>query len=296
MMQVTVAICTCGRPHSVKDALRQLVAQTLPPDEVLVIATCPEDVPILDPFVGRLNLKVAYAPKGLPIQRNRALDMVHPSSDIVFFIDDDYLPSADAIANLIDCFSRFSGAVGITGTLLADGIHSEGLSQAVAQDILRQRPPVSVPPKATNRGLVGLYGCNMAYRMSAIGSTRFDEDLPLYAWQEDVDFASRIIGEKIKVDSVTGVHCGTKQGRETNGTMLGYSQIANPYHLSKKEVIPTSFLFWLAIKNLAANHCKQFKPEDWIDRRARAKGNRMALKDMLLGNIRPENVLDLHQL
>ncbi len=295
-MQVSVAICTCGRPENVSAALDQLVAQTAPPNEVLVVATCPEDVPNLDPFIGHLNLKVAYAPKGLPIQRNRALDMVHSNSSIVFFIDDDYLPSADALENLIDCFGRFSGVVGITGTLLADGIHSEGLSLEKAHNILRQRPPVPTPPSAVNRGLVGLYGCNMAYRLSAIGDTRFDEELPLYAWQEDVDFASRIIGEKIKVDGVTGVHCGTKQGRETNGTMLGYSQIANPYHLSRKEIIPTSFLLWLAIKNLAANHFKLFKPEDWIDRRARAKGNRIALKDMVLGNIRPENVLDLHQL
>lgn len=73
-----------------------------------------------------------------------------------------------------------------------------------------------------------LYGCNMAFRGSAIGDVGFDEEFPFYGWQEDVDSLNRVGGKNIRIGSLMGVHCGTLSGRETNRAILGYRQIDTP--------------------------------------------------------------------
>ena len=63
--------------------------------------------------------------------------------------------------------------------------------------------------------LEGLYGCNMVFRAEAIGQERFDEQLPLYAWQEDIDFTARVgrARRMVKTDAFQGVHQGVKGAR-----------------------------------------------------------------------------------
>ena len=50
----------------------------------------------------------------------------------------------------------------------------------------------------------------MAIRMSAAQGMRFDENLPLYGWQEDIDFTRRLgrHGRQVSTGAVTGVHLG----------------------------------------------------------------------------------------
>jgi GT2 family glycosyltransferase len=90
-------------------------------------------------------------------------------------------------------FEASPGVVGASGRLLADGINScgisveNGLAMIAAHD--RDAPP---DIDLSTRAIVGLYGCNMVFRRSAIEGEWFDENLPLYGWQEDVDFARRI--------------------------------------------------------------------------------------------------------
>jgi len=133
----------------------------------------------------------------------------------------------------------------------------------------------------------------MACRVAVIGSARFDEASPLCGWQEDIDFAAQIEGERIKTDAFAGVHRGAKSGRETAGQRLGYSQIANPWYLWRKGTMTPRFALRLATRNMAANHLKSLRPEPWIDRRARAAGNWRALFDILRGRAHPERILSL---
>ena len=186
----------------------------------------------------------------------------------------------------------------MTGLLIADGINGPGYDETAAEAMVADHdaatPPTSArDPEIINAGLEGLYGCNMAYRMSAIDGARFDERLPLYGWQEDIDFAARIRGERIKTDAFAGVHRGAKSGRETSGKRLGYSQIANTWYLWRKGTMSFRFAARLAMRNMAANHIKALRPEPWIDRRARARGNWRALLDIVTGRSDPERILTL---
>ncbi|ANT63276.1 family 2 glycosyl transferase (plasmid) [Salipiger sp. CCB-MM3] len=299
-MKIAVVVCSVGRPDSLEQTIPWISRQTKKASQILLVVTRPEDLPsqkVLES--AEPAVEVIFSEKGLPRQRNRGLDAVQGRCDAVFFIDDDYLPTRDAIAGIERAFSDFPKASGITGDLIADGIHGAGIPFDEAAQLVERFEATQIKnaaaPRALKRNLVGLYGCNMAYRSALIGDVRFDERLPLYGWQEDVDFASRLPGEKLKTDALVGVHLGAKSGRETSGDLLGYSQVANVAYLMKKGSIPKRFGLELILRNMAANHVKMFRPEPWIDRKARVRGNWMAVADLLKRRSAPERILDLRR-
>jgi hypothetical protein len=134
----------------------------------------------------------------------------------------------------------------------------------------------------------------MAFRADAIGDTRFDERLPLYGWQEDIDFAARLRprGRLAATHAFAGVHCGIKTARAP-GLPVGYAQVANPLYLARKGTMRAAYSLRLVARNLAANHLKSLGPEPWIDRRGRAAGNRLALRHALFGTLDPTHILEL---
>ena len=108
-------------------------------------------------------------------------------------------------------------------------------------------------------------------------ASQFDEALPFYAWQEDIDFSRQLasFGRIVRADALTGVHLGVKRGR-TSGVRFGYSQIANPIYFIRKGTVSLSFGGRTMTKNLLANVIRTLHPEAHIDRRGRLKGNILA--------------------
>jgi hypothetical protein len=49
-------------------------------------------------------------------------------------------------------------------------------------------------------------------------------------------------------------------------------------------------LIW---RNVLANLARTFRPEPWIDRKGRLKGNVLALRDLVTGRISPQRILEL---
>ncbi|WP_172332702.1 glycosyltransferase family 2 protein [Mangrovicoccus sp. HB161399] len=300
--RITVIVCSLGRPECLAYLWQRLQIQTRPAHRVIVAVPSFEDVPSawagLAEEADLPRPEVAISAKGLPRQRNVGLERALDDSDIIVFFDDDYVPSVHALEGIEKLFAAYDEVTGITGKLLADGINGPGIeSEAAAQLVddweagagaaLRAEPPRVLESRR------GLYGCNMAFRVSAIGDVRFDERLPLYGWQEDIDFGARVPGKKFTTDALVGVHCGMKRGREKRGELLGYSQIANPIYLWRKGSMRPRFAMKLCLRNFLSNHMKALKPEPWVDRRGRLRGNWRAIGDLIRGNADPENILRL---
>lgn len=292
-LNVTVIIATAGRPQEVAQLLEQLNNQVKKPDRVIISVSEKEDLPIYD---GCLEFEAIQGPKGLCAQRNSALEMVGENTDIVFFMDDDYLPSRFSIENVQNFFLRVCDVVGVSGKLLADGINVSGIS---LQDSLRlinrndqSKEELGVRPDF--RESSGLYGCNMAFRWSAISGRRFDENLPKYGWQEDIDFSARVSssGKIGYTNSFCGVHRGVKRGR-VSGVQFGYSQVANIVYLVRKGTMRPMYGLKLSMKNIISNHIKALKPEPWVDRVGRVKGNWIALRHLFSGRINPLYIVEL---
>lgn len=289
---IAVVIASLGRPKNVASLLDRLAGQSLLPDQVVLSMESPADAPPEAdyPFV----LKRIFGPRGSCQQRNRGLDCLQPGIDIVAFLDDDYIPSRFAIAGMAKFFATFPETAGASGRLLADGIGGPGIDFDAAIAMVDDEDARGAPAGLTvSASHPGLYGCNMAYRLSMIRGIRFDEKLPLYGWQEDIDFGGQISGPLVYTDAFHGVHCGEKRGRDRNGRRLGYSQIANPWYLKHKGTMPAAFAYRLMLRSLVANHVRVLRPEAWIDRKGRMAGNWLAIRDILLRRADPRRILEI---
>jgi hypothetical protein len=288
--RIAVVIASVGRPTELGRWIDHARRQTVQPTSLIYAVTKPQDLPPGEQIPE--NVTVLFCDPGLPIQRNAGLDTAIGSSDIIAYFDDDYVPSSYCIADIDAFFAAHPDVVGANGMLLADGINSAGIDYDEAAKLVASRDAQPRSSATSLQELGGLYGCNMVYRTSAIGEDRFDEKLPLYAWQEDIDFAARIArrGRLVKTDAFYGVHQGVK-GARLPGIRLGYSQIVNPVYLARKGTLPPRDAARMMIKNVLVNHLRAPFPEPWIDRLGRAKGNRLAIWDILWGRDHPKNIL-----
>ncbi|MEJ1937629.1 hypothetical protein WDZ92_46145, partial [Nostoc sp. NIES-2111] len=177
----------------------------------------------------------------------------------------------------------------LTGTVILDGVRGEGYTY---KDALAALGAAEVPSEPSPAPTLGAYGCNMIVRASMIGDSRFDTNLPLYGWQEDIDFSVQLSrrGKVVRARNVLGVHLGTKKARSP-GRRLGYSQIANPLYLVRKGTMPAAFARRLIVHNLAGNLVHFVSPEPYVDRRGRLAGNLLALADLVRGKMHPTRIL-----
>lgn len=292
-MKIIVGIATAGRREVLSETLLHLTRQDRKPDAILVCPSSPDDVD--ETFAETLSVPVTIVAgeRGLTKQRNTILSAID-AGDLLVFFDDDFLPQADFLANAETLFLKEGDIVVATGLVLADGIHGPGIPVKEGLEILeRDRAAGS---QATLEPVYNAYGCNMVFRLSAIEAdgTRFDERLPLYGWQEDVDFCRRLAchGRIVRSSDLRGVHLGNKRGR-TSGLRFGYSQVANPLYLFRKGSVSLRWTLHLMGSNVAANTIGSLRSQGLVDRRGRLKGNLIAFADLLRGRIDPLRMLEL---
>lgn len=291
-LNVAVAVASLGRPGNVATLVERLARQTVLPHQVLLSVESEADLPSLDGYT--IPIDYVCGPRGLPAQRNRALRQLRADADVVVFYDDDFVPSRFAIAGVSRFFASHPEVMGADGLVLVDGIIGPGISPEAAEQIVNQHDARGEAPSTSIVELRRrLYGCNMAYRLSGIRGLEFDEELPFYAWLEDNDFSGRVPGLTVRTDAFAGVHCGEKRGRESNGTRLGYSQIANPVYMARKGSLSWRGATYTMARNVTMNHLKLLRPEPWFDRKGRATGNWLAVGDLLRGVITPSRITRL---
>ena len=289
-----VIVSTRGRPDIVASLVRQLSEQTRPPEHIFIIATNADDIDRLDQ--SQKNLTVRIGRPGSTFQRNDGLALAGSRFSYVVFFDDDFVPSRFWLERMEEIFDSRPDVAGLTGTTLADGTRTAGIKLDDARSMvsLRDASP-SLGGVLHERFAYGSnVGCNMAYRYSTIHDITFDERLPLYAWHEDSDFRGQVErrGLFVRADDLWGVHLGHKQGRGS-GVTLGYSQIANAVYLAKKGTVPSRFLAEITSKNVIINALRSLRPEPFVDRIGRLRGNMIAFADVMRGRLSPERILEL---
>ena len=302
LAEPVVIIATRGRRAEVTRLLTGLADQTLTPRLVIVVGAGSEDLP--EPVIpSRLNVAmVTTNPAGLTRQRNaglaRAWEFERSSSPISFvvFYDDDFRPANDWLEKAAAAFRQSPALTGLTGHVLADGIGGDPVTESEAQNLLQGRTPnrahwsrVRAP-----KSVESLYGCNMAVRSASARVCWFDEDLPLYGWQEDCDYTGQLRkqGRTEIRPECRGVHLGSKAAR-TSGLRLGYSQIANPVRILHRGNMTWLRAARFLAKALLANTIKARLAEQRVDYPGRLRGNITAIRDLFSGRCRPDRVLEL---
>ena len=269
--------------------LGHLAAQTRPPD-ALHLCAVGESADLTLPGLPFDVVRVQSA-KGATLQRNAIIERaLRDGFDAVLFIDDDFLPANDYLERLEEILDLAPEVAMTTGTVIADGIKGPGYGFEEGLALLAaDRPSGNRMTKIYNG-----YGCNMSVRLSMAEGLRFDEGLPLYGWLEDVDFSRQLAarGHIVRAEALRGVHLGVKSGR-TKGRRLGYSQIANPVHLIRKGTMSAPRALRMMTRNVLSNAARARRPEPWVDRIGRLKGNGLAMVDLLRGRIDPKRAEEI---
>ncbi|SDF96125.1 glycosyltransferase family 2 protein [Paraburkholderia phenazinium] len=282
--RICVGIATRGRPAEVATIVACLRAQALQPASIVVACTGPDDIGTVQEAN---DLRIVFVKPGLTRQRNAILDSMPADTDYVVFFDDDFVPHPDWLREAADAFLADPALACITGHVVADGILGPGLS---VDDARRALATVQPDRHGWVSDGYSPYGCNMAFRASAVATLRFDERLVLYGWLEDRDFGARVAqtrGRLVKLGRALGVHLGVKRGRMP-GRRLGYSQVMNPLYMMHKGTMSRGEACLQIVRNVAANVSKSIAPETYIDRRGRLAGNLIAFGDVLRGRRTPE--------
>lgn len=296
---VAVGVATAGRRAQMQLTLQRLACLDPLPGVIVVAPADSEDFDLAAARGALPGCPVVVAQprgKGLTVQRNAILDALQPlPHDVVLFLDDDFYPARDYVAQVARHMAQWPGVAGLTGYPVADGARGPGISHAEACRIVAGLDESATPP-ASVAPTYGTYGCNMSVRLAPVRQhqLRFDESLPLYGWLEDIEFSRRLArhGSIAWSPALRGVHLGIKGGR-VSGLRLGYSQVANPLYCVRKGSMSWSYALRHIGRNVAMNLMRSVRPEPWVDRQGRLRGNIRAVWDLLRGTVHPGRVLEI---
>lgn len=212
-LRIAVGIATAGRRDVVRQTIGLLRDQTRLPDRLVVCPLVSDKINESDFPHFPFPIIVTSGPVGLCAQRNAILERV-ADCDVIIFFDDDFLAEPHYLERLEKLFQDDRDVCATTGILLADDVTGPGLTVEQGLGILRSNIRNGAD---ILEDVPGLYGCNMAFRMQYVrgNQLKFDENLPLYGWQEDIDFSLQMapFGRLVRNHCLMGVHLGVKAGR-----------------------------------------------------------------------------------
>jgi hypothetical protein len=101
------------------------------------------------------------------------------------------------------------------------------------------------------------------------------------------------LGTLARAEDCVVVHRAVASGGRQAHTRLGYSQVMNPHYLMRKGSFPLWLAAWETFRPVAKNLAFAIAGQDTARRRERAKGNLLAVADILRGRITPERITEL---
>lgn len=118
-MTFSLIVCTYKRPKTLLTLLASVKAQTLYPDEILIIdGSLDNDTKTLlqqHRFSNLVYYKVEEKFRGLTKQRNFGIAKVSEDTDVVCFLDDDTILEDDYFKHLVGTYGQYPEALGVGG-------------------------------------------------------------------------------------------------------------------------------------------------------------------------------------
>ena len=200
---VSILIPTKNRHEDLMETLRAIVAQTRPPEEVIIIDQSPtgcepEAAAIVAASGKPIRLNYLWAPEiqGLVAARNRGV--AEATSDIVFFVDDDITLAPECIAHLVARYLEYPQVAGICGVdvsgaevpwwlVLARRAYMLGPFQDERSLVNKRHQGLSEPIRARL-----ISGGLMSYRRRIFDEFQFEGRLWGHRWNSSNDFSYRV--------------------------------------------------------------------------------------------------------
>jgi len=279
-MKVSVIICTKDRVQELVDCVRSVFAQSVSPDEVIIVDASEKDEAYLKikeefPKNSRLKYIRSTGSSGLSADRNKGVR--NSSGDIILFLDDDTVLDKGFIKKIIEVFEKDSEKKigGVMGNVVnADRPKNFWMQLRANLHLLITRIfllPTTGDGKFRSSGcpsfITGaeeiknvefLSGCCMAYRKEVFKDLKFDENFPeLYT--DDEDFSRRV---SLKYQNVYTPHAklihklspiGSASARRASQYIRSRKTVKSRYYLLKKNFPHTlkhTLAFWWSVVGL----------------------------------------------
>jgi len=294
IVKTTVVVCSANRPDVLSETIESLMrSQSLQPREIIISVFNPAHVPEKISTNAAVRVVVSNR-QALTAQRNAAIKLVR--TPYTLFLDDDVEIAPNFIGSMERLLNEEEDVVVATGFVVVDGVRGDtGVerksARAAVHNYLRANDNCECEEG---------YGCNLFVRTSIFERVRFDENLPLYGWLEDLDFSTNCLryGRIIRNAGTCVAHLGTPSGR-MSGLKFGYSQVVNPFYLWCKNGKPglthVVFAHWLlpVARNLRRTLVRVHGNRS--DRTGRLKGNVIGFCRLLAGKVDPSYILQLQE-
>jgi glucosyl-dolichyl phosphate glucuronosyltransferase len=247
-LSVSVCIPTYNRPQKIKNLLCNIFKQYELPEEIVIVDSSPHrEIESIIQKCNTCNIQITYdrSPKGLTLQRNKAIDLA--KEDIILFLDDDIELDRMFIKEIKKVFlndtdGKIAGLSGIiiNGEQIKYGMgwkmkQNLGIVNATEEGSLLSCGETTPLPRREFNGLKKvdfLPGCVMAWRKAIFQSFKFPIFFQGYGLGEDKYFSS-CVG---KIYSL--YICGTakakhfhEKGNRPNHFLWGFFHIYNHYFI-----------------------------------------------------------------
>ena len=103
-MKLGLIIASHRRPDLLENVLTRVMAQTRIPDEIILSVVDPTDVPDTAHILA--ELRIIYGSAGLTSQRNRGISCLIDKTDLINFIDDDFIVGDEYFLNVQKIFQQ----------------------------------------------------------------------------------------------------------------------------------------------------------------------------------------------
>ncbi|MEM2704221.1 MAG: glycosyltransferase family 2 protein [Candidatus Bathyarchaeia archaeon] len=209
---VSIIIPTRNRPDDLRRLLDSIIAQTILPDEVIIVDDS-EDNRTRDLVViyrNKFSLKgvnVKYIRGGEQgVAQKRNIGVSHSTGSICFFIDDDMILDKKYVEKILEVYATYPNALGVAGHIVnfnLDVSLKSKFSRVMgrlllifncAQDTCKVRPiGITYPyPLTKIINCEWLNAGSVSYRKKVFDEFKWDENLKTYSISEDKDLSYRI--------------------------------------------------------------------------------------------------------
>ena len=212
------------------ESVLSLVRQTTPCE---IIVSVPDLSHVLEETTRLPRVAVVTGSRGSCAQRNSALSFIRGECAAIFFFDDDVEVDCDYVGHMLAMLEKDSTIALAAGLNLGRGAVAGSLDRDKAKGLITENKARPLGPEVeTIRAAIA---CRMCLRGSLLGIVRFDERLPLYGYQEDLDFSlqCRRHGRIVMNRRCLMVHIETTAGR-MGSKRRGYSEVVNPFYIWSK--------------------------------------------------------------
>jgi GT2 family glycosyltransferase len=261
-LSTSIVIVTKNRPGRIIRCIQSISAQTLLPDEVVIVDSSDTDElkSRLEKFQGKPTIKYLHAKTNMTRARN--LGILNSVGDVVIFLDDDVVLDRKYIEEIVRVFQNDpeKRVGGVTGNILCKNSLRTSAMQVLGAVFFLPRYgngkfQLSGQPTLAHGDKIMkiefLSGCNMAFRREVLREFKFDEKLNGTRCVDDVDISYRVSRkyENIYTPLAKLIHNGPPVRREEEYMRIR-DTMRNYYYVFKKNFPQTpryKFAFWWAV-------------------------------------------------